>query len=155
VLVNNAGHSQQLEPARPGAPAPGWAQHWELDVTGAWRCYQAAAPVMAAAGWGRIVNLYAVPAQRGQPGDGPRDHALEQMTVAMARGLEASGVTVNAVVSRYALAAASPASPGAPAETVDRLATSREVYGAISYLCSPDADWVTGRTVWVEAARRP
>ena len=62
VLINNAGHSRRLERSRLGAPEPGWSQRWEVDVTGSWRCYRAAAPIMAAAGWGRVLNLCAVPA---------------------------------------------------------------------------------------------
>jgi 3-oxoacyl-[acyl-carrier protein] reductase len=55
VLVNNAGGSgvRTLEQLRD----EDWLQQWDLHVMGPMRLMRAAAPVMAARGWGRIVNV--------------------------------------------------------------------------------------------------
>jgi 3-oxoacyl-[acyl-carrier protein] reductase len=55
VLVNNAGTSF----ARPADELTDedWRQQWELHVMASMRLMRAAAPVMADAGWGRIVNV--------------------------------------------------------------------------------------------------
>jgi NAD(P)-dependent dehydrogenase (short-subunit alcohol dehydrogenase family) len=143
VLVNNARRWGGPGRAGLGAPEPGSPQDGEMDQTGAWRCYQATAPIMTAAGWGRIVNLCGAAQQRPERRKGRGDPGLDPMTAAMARGLEATGVTVNAV-----------AAPSGASSAVDRLRASRDVYGAINYLCSPAADWVTGQTLRVEPAGR-
>ena len=55
VLVNNAGTSA----ARPldELTDAEWQEQWELHVMGPMRLMKAAAPLMAEAGWGRIVNV--------------------------------------------------------------------------------------------------
>ncbi len=55
VLVNNAGTSFVL--AMDELSDEDWQDQWELNVMGPMRLMRAAAPPMAQAGWGRIVNV--------------------------------------------------------------------------------------------------
>jgi 3-oxoacyl-[acyl-carrier protein] reductase len=55
VLVNNAGTSFARPPDQ--LTDEDWRQQWELHVMASMRLMRAAAPLMADAGWGRIVNV--------------------------------------------------------------------------------------------------
>jgi 3-oxoacyl-[acyl-carrier protein] reductase len=55
VLVNNAGTSFAKAPDE--LTDDDWRGQWELHVMASMRLMRAAAPVMADAGWGRIVNV--------------------------------------------------------------------------------------------------
>jgi 3-oxoacyl-[acyl-carrier protein] reductase len=55
VLINNAGTSA-VRPLEALTDAD-WQEQWELHVMAPMRLMRAAAPVMAEAGWGRIVNV--------------------------------------------------------------------------------------------------
>ena len=55
ALVNNAGTTRSV-PA-PDLTDADWQEQWDLHVMAPMRLMRAAAPVMADAGWGRIVNV--------------------------------------------------------------------------------------------------
>jgi 3-oxoacyl-[acyl-carrier protein] reductase len=55
VLVNNAGTSFAKEPDE--LTDADWQGQWDLHVMASMRLMRAAAPLMAEAGWGRIVNV--------------------------------------------------------------------------------------------------
>src|SRR5436190_7497373 len=55
VLVNNAGTSRQIPLER--LADDDWQEQLDLHVMGPMRLMQAAAPLMAESGWGRIVNV--------------------------------------------------------------------------------------------------
>src|SRR3954452_14432455 len=55
VLVNNAGTSFNKPPDE--LTDDDWRDQWELNVMASMRLMRAAAPRMAEAGWGRIVNV--------------------------------------------------------------------------------------------------
>lgn len=98
-LVNNAGHATITTPAAQSERE--WAEMIAVHVTAPRRLMRAAAPAMAAAGWGRIVNVCSV---------NSRQPAQENVAYSVAKAAELSlsrafadefarqGVLVNAVL---------------------------------------------------------
>ena len=119
-------------------------------------CAQAAAPHMAASGWGRIVNIGGLSAHRGSKG---RVHvaaskmALVGVTRALATELADENITSNIVVPgmidtvRGASAGASP--HGGHPNLLGRHGAPAEVAHAVACLCHPDAAYTTGQTIHV------
>jgi NAD(P)-dependent dehydrogenase (short-subunit alcohol dehydrogenase family) len=102
VLVNNAGvHYDTWE----GVADADWRivrEAFETNLFGAWRLAQAAAPLMRAAGWGRIVNVSSEAGSlalmgAGTPAYATSKAALNALTRILAAELRGTGVLVNAV----------------------------------------------------------
>jgi NAD(P)-dependent dehydrogenase (short-subunit alcohol dehydrogenase family) len=156
ILVNNAGLWRGLhEGGLLHCPDDVWAAAWAVNVTGTLRCYQEAVPIMAPNGFGRIVNVSSMAARMGGNAYGVTKNAVEHMTMGMAREVGDKGITVNCIAPGIsAFEAAKTALPNAEqivaANAVKRLGTSRDLYNAIAYLCSPAAEWVTGQVLRVD-----
>ncbi|HEV8240375.1 MAG TPA: SDR family oxidoreductase, partial [Thermoanaerobaculia bacterium] len=65
VLINNAGvaHSAPLK----AIALEDWNRLFAVNVTGTFLCTQAFLPAMAAAGWGRVVNVASIAGKMGAP----------------------------------------------------------------------------------------
>ena len=109
-------------------------------------------------GWGRIVNMSSVSAQRGGGVFGKVPYsaakaAILGFTKALARELEDSGVTVNAVtpgaVDTNIRVGSTPETEAAIARDIPlgRTATTEEVAAVITFLSSEDASYLTGGTL--------
>ncbi|MFT5531140.1 MAG: NAD(P)-dependent dehydrogenase (short-subunit alcohol dehydrogenase family) [Candidatus Poriferisodalaceae bacterium] len=159
-LVNNAGM----------ADAVGGKYFWELDVDewdqlhrvntrGPWLVTRAFTPSLRAAGAGRIVHLASDAALYGSP---RLSHyiaskgAVIALTRAMARELGDDGITVNAVAPGLT---EGPSAERIPAERhqlyADNRAISRpqqpdDVVGAVTFLLSDAASFITGQTIVVD-----
>jgi 3-oxoacyl-[acyl-carrier protein] reductase len=98
VLVNNAGTSfvRSLEELTD----EDWQRQWELHVMGPMRLMRAAAPRMAQAGWGRIVNVCSSAGKRPSPTN-PAYSVTKAAQLSLSRvfadRFAADGVLVNAV----------------------------------------------------------
>ena len=109
ILVNNAGRGMKYvsehfmtEPTRFWEVEPDtWRMVIDTNVNGPFLMARAAAPVMRAAGWGRIINV-SVSRQTMQRAGfspyGPSKAALESETIIWAQELAGSGITVNALL---------------------------------------------------------
>ena len=96
ILVNNAG--------TPGVPLPvaatepeSWLRAFAVNVTGAFLCAREALPGMAAANWGRIVNVSSAAARHpvaGMAAYGASKAALDQLTRVLALEGEPYGISV-------------------------------------------------------------
>jgi 3-oxoacyl-[acyl-carrier protein] reductase len=156
ILVNNAGLWRGLqEPGLLGCPEDLWTAAWAVNVTGTLHCYQAAVPLMTANGFGRIVNISSMASRVGGNAYGLTKHAVEHMTMGMAREVGERKITVNCVAPGIsAFEAANSALPNAAdiiaGNAVKRVGTSHDLYQAIAYLCSPAAAWVTGQVLRVD-----
>jgi len=119
------------------------------------------APAMASRKWDRIVNITTIVAYRGLAGAalyGSSKAALPLLTQAWAAEFGPSGVTVNAVAPgpiytpgtegmREALEQLGKTVPAG------RVGTPAEVAGAVAFLISEEAAYVTGATVSVDGGR--
>ena len=135
-----------------------WNKVMTVNATGTYLVTKAFLPGLIAAGWGRIVNMSSVSAQRGGGVFGKVPYSAAKAAVlgftkALARELGSSGVTVNAVAPG---AVDTDIRVGSTEEQeaairrdipVGRTATTREVASAIAYLCSDDAAYLTGVTL--------
>jgi len=156
VLINNAGLWRGMnEAGLLNCPDEIWDIAWAVNVTGSLRCYQAAVPLMQANGYGRVINISSMAARSGGSPYGLTKNAVEHMTPGMAREVGDMGITVNCIAPGIsAFEAAKSAIPGADrtvaGNAVKRLGTSRDLYEAMAYLCSPAAEWVTGQVFRVD-----
>jgi NAD(P)-dependent dehydrogenase (short-subunit alcohol dehydrogenase family) len=176
ALVNNAGTSavrsiEQLTDEE-------WRQQWELHVLGPMRAMRAAAPAMARAGWGRIVNVSSSSGKR--PSATNMAYAVTKaaelsLSRAFADLYAARGVLVNAVapgpvgddlwLAPGGLADQSAAARGVSREEVlesvarrtprGRLATPEEIAAVIVFLCSEEAANVAGAAWSVDGGTVP
>jgi NAD(P)-dependent dehydrogenase (short-subunit alcohol dehydrogenase family) len=134
--------------------------YWDLvmrvNTKGALLASRAVVPGMRERGWGRIVNISSIGSRMAGGVYGVSKLALNQLTYAISAVVGDSGITCNAVA------------PGAiwneatqrqvPAEFfealiqpnhIKRAGTSKDMFGAIRWLCTDDAEWVTGQVLYV------
>jgi 3-oxoacyl-[acyl-carrier protein] reductase len=166
VLVNNAGAAAWRD--LDDVPDEDWRSQYELNVMAPLRAMRAAAPAMAARGWGRIVNVCSTAGKRPSA-------AMPEYSVAKAAELSlsrlfadryaSSGVLVNAICpgpaesemwmepgglldqSRDLSGAGSREEALAEAgakRPIGRLADPAEIAAAIAFLCSERASYVSG-----------
>ena len=99
VLVNNA-HAFGPRAALGDIPEAQFDVSWTSGVKGTWWAMNAVRPHMAARGWGRIVNLVSLAAERGDAGLGDYSAAkagITALTRTAAREWGRNGITVNAI----------------------------------------------------------
>jgi NAD(P)-dependent dehydrogenase (short-subunit alcohol dehydrogenase family) len=100
ILFNLAGGFEMapVEETEPGT----WERLWQMNVTTAFLCSRTAFPGMKKQGWGRAVNVSALPAvERGQAGlsaYGAAKAAVLNLTGSLSREGVEEGITVNAVL---------------------------------------------------------
>jgi gluconate 5-dehydrogenase len=159
ILVNSAGGSfgdsfdrgpvLQLRPED-------LIEGYRLNVVGTFICVKAVAPEMLARGGGSVVNIgsmAAYSAARGMASYGATKAAVNSLTKSMAREL-APDIRVNVVAPGHidtprTNARRDPAKRARQlAETpMGRYGTPDDVAGAVIYLASPAASWVTGEVI--------
>jgi NAD(P)-dependent dehydrogenase (short-subunit alcohol dehydrogenase family) len=162
ILVNNAALFSPLEP-RPfdGIDAAEWRKVMEVNTLGVFLCCRACAPHLRKSGRGRIINLASGAPIKGVPfllHYVASKGAVIAMTRALARELGKDGVTVNALAPGFTLSESIKASPahlkhGAaiPAtRAIARDETPQDLVGAVSFLASDDAAFMTGQTLVVD-----
>ncbi|BBZ79282.1 3-oxoacyl-ACP reductase [Mycolicibacterium anyangense] len=135
-----------------------WNTVMAVNATGTYLVTKAFLPDMIERGWGRIVNMSSVSAQRGGGVFGKVPYssakaAILGFTKALAREIADTGVTVNAVTPG---AVDTDIRVGSTDEQeaklakdipVGRTATTDEVAAVITFLSSRDASYLTGTTV--------
>lgn len=161
VLVNNAGIADSIVPTFDRDVAS-WQRVLDVDLRGPYLCSRRAAPHMAAAGRGRIVNMASIVGLGGFPmrtAYGPAKAGLINLTKALAVEWAPLGITVNAVAPGYIKTAM--VDELIAAGTIDedpivariplgRLGDPEHVAHAVSYLVSDGAAYVTGSTLVVD-----
>ncbi len=162
ILVNNAAIFSTLE-LRPfeKIEAAEWRKVMDVNTLGVFLCCRACAPHMRSGGYGRIINLASGAPLKGVPlflhyiaSKG----AVIAMTRGLARELGKDGITVNSLAPGFTLSenvAKHPAHVRQGEVTrltraIQRDETPEDLVGAISFLASDDAAFITGQTLVVD-----
>jgi len=159
ILVNNAGaiHRAPLEEM----PAGEWRRVLELNLTSAFLGSRQAAPIMAANGYGRIINTASILSLVGRATVAPyvaSKHGLVGLTRAVAAELGGRGITCNAIAPGYIRTEINVALQNNAA--FDQMVRSRtplgrwgephDVAGAAVFLASAAAGYVNGHVLVVD-----
>ncbi len=159
ILVNNAGCNIR-KPALE-VTWDDWNQVLETNLRGPFFVAQAVAPNMIRRGWGRIINIGSLTAVFGYAGIGPycaSRGGIRQLTMSLADDWGRYGVTVNCLAPGW-FKTDQTAALYENAEWVsylcDRLPLKRpgrieELEGALLFLASESASYVTGQTLLVD-----
>ncbi|WEV78859.1 SDR family NAD(P)-dependent oxidoreductase [Janibacter cremeus] len=141
-----------------------WHRMIEVNLTSAFRLGRAAGRHMVAAGYGRQVYCSSVSSTLAHPDHGPyaaSKGGLDQLLRVMAREWAADGVTVNAIAPGYTdteLTRGHLDRPGVREHYTSlvpagRLGTVEDLTGAVLFLASRQAAFVTGQVLYVDGGR--
>ena len=162
ILVNNAAVFSSLElRAFEKIEAAEWRRVMEVNTLGVFLCCRACAPHMRAAGGGRIINLASGAPLKGVPlflhyisSKG----AVIAMTRGLARELGKDRITVNALAPGFTVSENVAKDPAhmrqgeitRASRAIQRDETPEDLVGAVSFLASDDAAFITGQTLVVD-----
>ena len=163
ILVNNAALFSSLQPGPFEAITPeAWKRVMEVNTLGPFNCVKAVAPQMKARRSGRIVNLASGAPLKGVPEllhYVSSKGAVIAFTRALARELGPWNITVNALAPGFTLSEGVMKNPVHVEKFRDAIIRSRslqrdetpaDLVGALSFLASDDAAFMTGQTLVVD-----
>jgi meso-butanediol dehydrogenase/(S,S)-butanediol dehydrogenase/diacetyl reductase len=148
-----------------------WRQTLEVNLTGVFYCYQAAARQMIAQGTGgRLIGAASVAAHRGgiwQGAYSASKFGIRGLTQSVAQELAPHGITANvyspgvvhtpmweSIDDEMTRRTGQPTGTAMQAMTgaipLGRLETPTDVAGVVSFLASPDAAYITGQSIVVD-----
>ncbi|WP_134765166.1 SDR family oxidoreductase [Nocardioides sp. 1609] len=158
VLVNNAGIYPKGDLAT--LELADWRKVFAVNVEGAFLVTRAILPTMTDRRWGRIVFTSSVSFQAGSPGFPhyvSTKGALIGLMHALATELAESGITVNAVApsiveteSTRRISAEDDFTITKSLQAIHRTQQPSDVVGALSFLVSDDAAFMTGQTLVID-----
>jgi NAD(P)-dependent dehydrogenase (short-subunit alcohol dehydrogenase family) len=167
ILVNNAGLYASLA-MRPFTEIPldEWRQVMDVNVASMFLTCRAAVPAMRAqGGGGKIVNISSGTPFRGVPfllHYVTSKGAIVALTRALAKELGKDGIHVNCVAPGFTMSAGVEAHPevveklrdvSVAARTIQRDQLPEDVVGAVVFLCTPAADFITGQTMVIDGGQ--
>lgn len=159
VLLNNAGTT--VRKSTVDMPIDDWKMVVDINLNGPFYCSKAVIPAMVAKGWGRIIyisSIFGLVGMPGRTGYVATKGAIVQLAKAQALELATTGVTVNSVCPgpfATALNRGIMEDPEKYKQFVARIPMGRwgemhELPGAIVYLASNAASYVTGTSLVVD-----
>jgi len=156
ILVNNAGFTRDMLALRMGDAD--WNAVLEVDLTAPFRLARAALRGMMKRRSGRIVSIASIVGVTGNAGQANYAAAkagLIGMSKSLAQEVATRGVTVNVVAPGFVKTAMTEGLPEAARTTLlsripmQRMGAPEDVAGAVAWLASTEAAWVTGQTIHV------
>ena len=157
VLVNNAGITRDTLLMRMGEDD--WDAVLTTNLKGAFLCAKAAIRPMLRQRSGRIVNVSSVVGLVGNAGQANYAAAkagLVGFTKSLAKEVGSRGITVNAVAPGFIETRLTDVLPGELKEMLlkqtplGRFGAPEDVAGAVAFLVSPDAGFITGHVLTVD-----
>ena len=166
ILVNNAGLYASLE-MRPfiQIPLEEWQRVMEVNVASMFLTCRAVVPKMRERGGGKIVNISSGTPFRGVPfllHYVTSKGAIVAFTRALAKELGKDGIHVNCVAPGFTITTGVEEHPeviealrevSVSARTIQRDQLPEDVVGAVVFLCTPGADFITGQTMVIDGGQ--
>jgi NAD(P)-dependent dehydrogenase (short-subunit alcohol dehydrogenase family) len=166
ILINNAGLYASLA-MRPFTEIPldEWRQVMDVNVASMFLTCRAVVPVMREAGGGKIVNISSGTPFRGVPfllHYVTSKGAIVALTRALAKELGKDAIHVNCVAPGFTMSEGVQAHPevveklrdvSVAARTIQRDQVPEDVVGAVVFLCTPAADFITGQTMVIDGGQ--
>jgi len=162
ILVNNAGWDM-FKPFLKTDPAF-WQKIIAINLVGPMNLLHCVLPGMVARGGGKVVNIASDAGRVGSSGEAPYSACkggIIAMTKTLARELATKGVRLNTVcpgltetgmLESFMLGAGNPEKlreAYTRAVPIGRLGKPEDIAGAVLFLASDDADFITGQTISV------
>jgi NAD(P)-dependent dehydrogenase (short-subunit alcohol dehydrogenase family) len=166
ILVNNAGLYASLEMrAFTEIPLEEWNRVMEVNVASMFLTCRAVVPVMREHGGGKIVNISSGTPFRGVPfllHYVTSKGAIVALTRALAKELGKDSIHVNCVAPGFTMSEGVKSNPkvvealrdvSIAARTIQRDQVPEDVVGAVVFLCTPAADFITGQTMVIDGGQ--
>lgn len=157
VLVNNAGINRDTLILR--MSEKDWDEVMNTDLRAAFLCTKAALRRMMGQRWGRIINISSLAGLLGNAGQANYSAAkagLIGLTKAVAREMGSRGITVNALAPGFIETDMTKDLPQSlKEEALQRIILGRpgkpeDVAGAVAFLASDEASYITGQVLAVD-----
>ncbi len=161
ILINNAAIQGPRLPVR-DYPIDSWRRLLEVNLTGQFLCSRAVVPVMAAAGWGRIVNMTSLAGKEGHADFAAyavSKAGILALTKSLAKEVAKDGIIVNAIgpgtIDSPSLATVPPAFNQAVLDRtpMGRFGRAEEVAALAAWLCSEEVSFTTGALFDISGGR--
>jgi len=156
ILVNNAGITRDQLVMR--MKRADWDAVLQTNLTSAYLCIQQVIPSMLKQRWGRIINVTSVFGQMGQAGQAnyaASKAGLIGLTMAIAREVGSRNITCNAIAPGFIETAMTDVlsdefkQHAVKQIPLGRVGTTEDIAGAIAFLASDDASYITGHVLSV------
>lgn len=157
ILVNNAGITRDALLLR--MRDEDFERVLDVNLVAAFRCTREALRGMLRRRWGRIISISSVVGLVGNPGQGNYAAAkagLIGLSLSVAREVANRGITVNVVAPGYVPSRLTEAMSEEARQAIlgaipaGRMGTAEEVAGAVRYLTTEPAGYVTGQVLAVD-----
>lgn len=153
ILVNNAGIRDDM--LMVWMKSENWQRVMDTNLTGFFNLTKPVVKKMLSKRKGRVINITSTSGQMGQPGQvnySASKAGLIGATMALAKEIAKRNITVNAVAPGFIetdMVDGLPIEQIAQSVPAGRLGKPEEVAAAVTFLCSPEAGYITGQVIGI------